>query len=177
MTVYGTGIGNTGSCRLRLHDTTIADIDCNMPRVYHNVTSLHILICNRLSYVLKILGIARCLDSKMLIDQMYETGTIASIGEAVSAPHIRIPHKLLRIGYQLCSADTRRIGRIVARILQIRSVSKTSRSGTTAFIIVRILCGSSGLLCTNNGLLFGNGLLVFFCLCLCFRNLDRKSVV
>ena len=92
-------LGDSCAGGLRLYNAAISHIDCYMPRIYDDVTRLHIVIAYRIAPGCKRLGISWGINAKMLHDQMHKAGTVTTLRQAVSTPHIWISDKLAGIAY------------------------------------------------------------------------------
>ena len=81
-----------------MNDLIIPNVNSGMETVIDDISRLHIRIGNSYPFICLCIGRPGKADSKMRIDRLNKSGTVASIGKRSSSPDIRIPDKLARIG-------------------------------------------------------------------------------
>lgn len=84
--------------RAGMHDLVVTYINTHMARIAHHISRLLIRIADRTPASGQCSGLSGGGDAKMSVYQMDKSGTVRTVRQAVASAHVRIAHKLQRIG-------------------------------------------------------------------------------
>lgn len=83
---------NTTAGRTCMYDLSVANINTDMSVIADHIAREHLGFADGPSASCQRVGITRCGNTTCLMNQMYKSGTVGSIGQAVSSIYIRIAH-------------------------------------------------------------------------------------